>query len=206
MKSFIEGRSSSSETSSDEETNHQREEHQDDSTSSKRSYDCTFCRRGFTNAQALGGHMNIHRKDKAKAKAKGKQLGTSSNNNLFTKEEYIMAPNSFIPHQISSQASSFYSMFESSQGNFYSSNNFPNRNPPSPAAAYAFQYEFLNPTRYESLSSSTNYQELLGPNLSLQIGPSHHVMSTDEVRKGIPNNEGDVVDLELRLSHYPYNN
>ncbi|XVE59311.1 hypothetical protein DITRI_Ditri05aG0035800 [Diplodiscus trichospermus] len=31
-----------------------------------RSYDCTFCKRGFSNAQALGGHMNIHRRDKAK--------------------------------------------------------------------------------------------------------------------------------------------
>ncbi|KAL0548166.1 hypothetical protein IC582_012612 [Cucumis melo] len=34
----------------------------------KRPYECTFCKRGFTNAQALGGHMNIHRKDRAKAK------------------------------------------------------------------------------------------------------------------------------------------
>ncbi|XP_028106671.1 transcriptional regulator TAC1-like [Camellia sinensis] len=30
-----------------------------------RSYTCTFCKRGFSNAQALGGHMNIHRKDRA---------------------------------------------------------------------------------------------------------------------------------------------
>ncbi|KAG8376938.1 hypothetical protein BUALT_Bualt09G0116100 [Buddleja alternifolia] len=30
------------------------------------SYRCTFCKRGFSNAQALGGHMNIHRKDRAK--------------------------------------------------------------------------------------------------------------------------------------------
>lgn len=33
-----------------------------------RSYECNFCKRGFTNAQALGGHMNIHRKHKAKLK------------------------------------------------------------------------------------------------------------------------------------------
>ncbi|KAD5317615.1 hypothetical protein E3N88_17561 [Mikania micrantha] len=33
-----------------------------------RSYECNFCKRGFTNAQALGGHMNIHRKDKTKFK------------------------------------------------------------------------------------------------------------------------------------------
>ncbi|KAL0451117.1 UNVERIFIED_CONTAM: Transcriptional regulator TAC1 [Sesamum latifolium] len=33
-----------------------------------RSYRCSFCKRGFSNAQALGGHMNIHRKDRAKLK------------------------------------------------------------------------------------------------------------------------------------------
>ncbi|KAI6698320.1 hypothetical protein NL676_018439 [Syzygium grande] len=31
-----------------------------------KSYTCAFCRRGFSNAQALGGHMNIHRRDRAK--------------------------------------------------------------------------------------------------------------------------------------------
>ncbi|KAH7843933.1 hypothetical protein Vadar_022524 [Vaccinium darrowii] len=33
-----------------------------------RTYDCSFCKRGFSNAQALGGHMNVHRRDKAEAK------------------------------------------------------------------------------------------------------------------------------------------
>ncbi|CAI9760782.1 unnamed protein product [Fraxinus pennsylvanica] len=33
-----------------------------------KSYRCTFCKRGFSNAQALGGHMNIHRRDRAKLK------------------------------------------------------------------------------------------------------------------------------------------
>ncbi|KAJ8558133.1 hypothetical protein K7X08_004899 [Anisodus acutangulus] len=31
-----------------------------------RSYECVFCKRGFNTAQALGGHMNIHRKDKTR--------------------------------------------------------------------------------------------------------------------------------------------
>ncbi|PIA60463.1 hypothetical protein AQUCO_00300162v1 [Aquilegia coerulea] len=31
-----------------------------------RSYRCSFCKKGFSNAQALGGHMNIHRRDRAK--------------------------------------------------------------------------------------------------------------------------------------------
>lgn len=28
-------------------------------------YECVFCKRGFTTPQALGGHMNIHRRDRA---------------------------------------------------------------------------------------------------------------------------------------------
>ncbi|GMI71756.1 ZINC FINGER PROTEIN 1, EMBRYO DEFECTIVE 3022 [Hibiscus trionum] len=31
-----------------------------------RSYTCTFCQREFRSAQALGGHMNVHRRDRAR--------------------------------------------------------------------------------------------------------------------------------------------
>ncbi|XP_062189849.1 zinc finger protein 10-like [Phragmites australis] len=31
-----------------------------------RSYTCTFCEREFRSAQALGGHMNVHRRDRAR--------------------------------------------------------------------------------------------------------------------------------------------
>lgn len=31
-----------------------------------RSYTCSFCKREFRSAQALGGHMNVHRKDRAR--------------------------------------------------------------------------------------------------------------------------------------------
>lgn len=37
-----------------------------DETSAGRFYECTFCKRGFSTAQALGGHMNIHRRDRAR--------------------------------------------------------------------------------------------------------------------------------------------
>ncbi|XP_019162938.1 PREDICTED: probable transcriptional regulator RABBIT EARS [Ipomoea nil] len=33
-----------------------------------RSYTCNFCRREFRSAQALGGHMNVHRRDRARLK------------------------------------------------------------------------------------------------------------------------------------------
>ncbi|KAE9594374.1 putative transcription factor C2H2 family [Lupinus albus] len=33
-----------------------------------RSYSCNFCKRDFRSAQALGGHMNVHRRDRARLK------------------------------------------------------------------------------------------------------------------------------------------
>ncbi|KAJ0967269.1 hypothetical protein J5N97_024186 [Dioscorea zingiberensis] len=56
MKS--ETKASSDEAESAEQVN--------DDAGTGRSYECMFCKRGFTTAQALGGHMNIHRKDRAK--------------------------------------------------------------------------------------------------------------------------------------------
>ncbi|PVH65472.1 hypothetical protein PAHAL_1G000700 [Panicum hallii] len=34
-----------------------------------RSYPCSFCKREFRSAQALGGHMNVHRRDRARLRA-----------------------------------------------------------------------------------------------------------------------------------------
>nr|GEY65728.1 transcriptional regulator TAC1-like [Tanacetum cinerariifolium] len=53
---------------SDEPKPPSEEQQQPSTPQTPRSYECNFCKRGFTNAQALGGHMNIHRKDKAKNK------------------------------------------------------------------------------------------------------------------------------------------
>ncbi|MCD7452346.1 hypothetical protein HAX54_016274 [Datura stramonium] len=33
-----------------------------------RCYACSFCKREFRSAQALGGHMNVHRRDRARLK------------------------------------------------------------------------------------------------------------------------------------------
>ncbi|KAF5738910.1 hypothetical protein HS088_TW12G00106 [Tripterygium wilfordii] len=54
-----------SKSSSEEETDRS-EQANEDYSGIGRSYECVFCKRGFTTAQALGGHMNIHRKDRAK--------------------------------------------------------------------------------------------------------------------------------------------
>ncbi|WMV43394.1 hypothetical protein MTR67_036779 [Solanum verrucosum] len=46
-----------------------------------RSYTCTFCRREFRSAQALGGHMNVHRRDRARLHQAPPQYASNSIHN-----------------------------------------------------------------------------------------------------------------------------
>jgi hypothetical protein len=39
---------------------------EDDDEGTRQPYKCTFCRRGFPTAQALGGHMNVHRRHRGR--------------------------------------------------------------------------------------------------------------------------------------------
>ncbi|KAI4371933.1 hypothetical protein MLD38_010227 [Melastoma candidum] len=65
----------------------------------KRSYGCTFCKQGFTNAQALGGHMNIHRKDRTKGKGHQHLSGTSSDDKKLKDHVIHINPGPVFPRQ-----------------------------------------------------------------------------------------------------------
>ncbi|QHO27434.1 Putative transcriptional regulator RABBIT EARS [Arachis hypogaea] len=54
------------------------------STWPPRSYTCNFCHRHFTSAQALGGHMNVHRRDRARLKQSSSSLGEDNQQNAIT--------------------------------------------------------------------------------------------------------------------------
>ncbi|XP_027164902.1 transcriptional regulator SUPERMAN-like [Coffea eugenioides] len=47
-----------------------------------RSYSCSFCKREFRSAQALGGHMNVHRRDRARLRQSPPRDGQYSLLNL----------------------------------------------------------------------------------------------------------------------------
>ena len=182
------------EISSDEESDKQEEAQDHDTAGTKRSYDCTFCKRGFTNAQALGGHMNIHRKDRAKAKQVTTPNSSLQNPN---EEEFMALPFS---SEFSNQPTRHCTL--ESQRNcdmYFHPPPAPNysRNQPSPPYAHAFQHEFHHNPRSQPMNFN---QELRGANLSLQIGPSH-VDNANQVRRGTQ--EDSEVDLELRLGHDP---
>ena len=51
-----------------------------------RSYSCSFCNREFRSAQALGGHMNVHRRDRARLKQ-----SLSPHNYVFQHQNHIQS-------------------------------------------------------------------------------------------------------------------
>jgi hypothetical protein len=176
------GKQGGSETSSEE--NDDRQEHVKDEMGSKRSYECTFCKRGFDNAQALGGHMNIHRKDRAKTKKiRSPSLPNKANEDDYIPSTYISPvscePSKYSPAVFEAQLQRNYHMYfqPHPHANFHQSDLFGSR----------------------SQSWSFN-QQLLGANLSLQIGSMQ--VEDDGMKRGV--NKAEEVDLELRLGHDPY--
>lgn len=53
-----------------------------------RSYSCSFCRREFRSAQALGGHMNVHRRDRARLKQSPTDQLVLPQNHAFDPSNY----------------------------------------------------------------------------------------------------------------------
>ncbi|KAF0927541.1 hypothetical protein E2562_034180 [Oryza meyeriana var. granulata] len=60
-----------------------------------RSYSCSFCGREFRSAQALGGHMNVHRRDRARLKLCGVAeggAGGEQNHGMPPHQSYMIQP------------------------------------------------------------------------------------------------------------------
>ncbi|CAM0957232.1 unnamed protein product [Alopecurus aequalis] len=57
-----------------------------------RSYSCSFCGREFRSAQALGGHMNVHRRDRARLKLSGMREGDGSDHGMPLHQGYMIQP------------------------------------------------------------------------------------------------------------------
>ncbi|XP_031096815.1 transcriptional regulator TAC1-like [Ipomoea triloba] len=174
---------SSSSDSCGEESEHGPEKFSDENAGVGRSYECTFCKRGFTNAQALGGHMNIHRKDKLKAK--------QPCNNQQKSAEFSKKPKSNhaqIDHEVYAQISS---QQQQEQSFCYSSSR-----------AYVKYHQFFFPSsnpsyQFQVLDHRGHYRNFAlhgDADLSLRIGSPD-----DEEQERKEGMEVSEVDLELRL-------
>ncbi|KAF8388204.1 hypothetical protein HHK36_026870 [Tetracentron sinense] len=143
-----------------------------------RSYECVFCKRGFTTAQALGGHMNIHRRDRPRISRQPTTIASVSN-----KPDKEYACTGFFP-PVSS---------------------YPPLNSPAPEAQMNYHMYLppstsstAHPHTYHADDSQIQKQRFLGlfgenrsTSLSLQIGPT---CIEDREKE-------DELDLELRLGH-----
>ncbi|XP_030470028.1 transcriptional regulator SUPERMAN-like [Syzygium oleosum] len=148
----------------------------------KRSYECTFCKRGFTNAQALGGHMNIHRKDRAK----GKQAPSASPTMRKIYDPYVISSNHI--GSKSGRVPPDYDLGKDDEAQ----RNYCHK---------GLQASAMNPNNYlESLHSLQRGDDIiLDASLSLRIGPSN-MERTCEVKR---DENREEVDLELRLGRDP---
>ncbi|CAN6677329.1 unnamed protein product [Malus baccata var. baccata] len=178
-------------TSSSDEDQVRSDDHNSGAATVKRSYECTFCKRGFTNAQALGGHMNIHRKDRVKPMQHISGTSSLNANHYSNEDQYISMSTSHHHHQYSSVplssqgVSGYYPVFD--QMNYQRYFQPTGSNPRIP-----YGYDLDDSSVGLSSHSLGMNQELWGTNLSLQL-------EDDEFRRGVWSN--DEVDLELRLGH-----
>ncbi|KAD3068587.1 hypothetical protein R6Q59_017392 [Mikania micrantha] len=65
----------------------------------RRNFTCNFCNKEYKSAQALGGHMNVHRRDKARL---GLSSSPSVDPNPNPNPNFISPPIRYLPYHYSS--------------------------------------------------------------------------------------------------------
>ncbi|WOL09889.1 transcriptional regulator TAC1-like [Canna indica] len=141
-------------------------------------YECTFCKRGFSNAQALGGHMNIHRKDRARDRrpSLAPPLIQERVEESYSSCYYLPATESFRGYAMYSPA-------------------------PGSASSSAYSGDQENATMGTGGGSRTQYDVSLFAGEELRLSLSTIEFGGRERRRQEVE-EGEL-DLELRLGHRP---
>ncbi|KAK4848200.1 hypothetical protein QYF36_010269 [Acer negundo] len=183
--------------SSSEETD--RSEQASDEMGTGRSYECVFCKRGFTTAQALGGHMNIHRKDRAKNRPItlvppiSDKVDRESNYGGFRSYMQVQSyPTHYaMPPEVQGNYQTFFPESTWSDRSMHSTTYHGGDN------SYGKNPMYLNPFGDDWRSG----------NLSLRVDQSDHVPDDDDdedkEKRGGDGEDDDELDLELRLGHDP---
>ncbi|XP_059625187.1 transcriptional regulator SUPERMAN-like [Cornus florida] len=171
------------------------------SSAAGKSYDCIFCRRGFTNAQALGGHMNIHRKDRAK----NNNIVTPSSCSIFNstkiEEDNYYANPIFYQLPISSYPLHYYSSAPNNNAQQISYQTcFPSSSVSGTKPfSHTHHHHAINDQNPHSLNSLGELNWQTG--LSLQFDSWHPEDHDEKRNRGAIQEDG--LDLELRLGQDP---
>ncbi|RCV08979.1 hypothetical protein SETIT_1G370300v2 [Setaria italica] len=68
----------------------------EDDEGTRQPYKCTFCRRGFPTAQALGGHMNVHRRHRGRPAAPA-AAAQGSSSSCYEQQPYVYSTTRTMP-------------------------------------------------------------------------------------------------------------
>ncbi|XP_014503006.1 probable transcriptional regulator RABBIT EARS [Vigna radiata var. radiata] len=138
-----------------------------------RPYSCTFCKREFRSAQALGGHMNIHRRDKARLKQNHHTIKSllGNNNHPFSAPLISTQINCGLTHShnYSSQATTISTTRSLSQQNNFSPSSSSSsilRQMGSPNSEQAMEYSFVETSLSMGMSTTMFGQNSSPPNIS----------------------------------------
>lgn len=176
-----------------------------------RSYTCTFCRREFRSAQALGGHMNVHRRDRAKLRQSPPVPATEPSLSSASSSAVIFPAQDFAgnggglclfyslqtPNVPFSPITSMTAYMESSPSTLLSISPYQTCNLVSP----------LHFTATTSTPDPLCHTEKLGPSVSVddnnQEDNNNDCTSHEEETNYYMEETEEELDLELRLGSRP---
>ncbi|KAI3460946.1 hypothetical protein Pfo_017609 [Paulownia fortunei] len=162
-----------------------------------RSYECEFCKRGFNTAQALGGHMNIHRRDRARNKP------TSTNSNK--QEENHFGPRFYhlIPASSYNQSVNHHFVHHDHQPSLSFSTYFP----ASTSSTRPLYRSHLLDQRYCSNEFDRHQQQPENQlthddwRMSLDLDYTPTILEDLEKNRQVVMSQKEELDLELRLGN-----
>ncbi|KAK9266914.1 hypothetical protein L1049_027173 [Liquidambar formosana] len=171
-----------------------------------RSYTCTFCRREFRSAQALGGHMNVHRRDRARLHQtqpnsnNPSSSSTSSSTLLIPTQEFVAANGGLcLLYQIPNNPNGVFTHTTmntciDSPSTLLSISPYPPNNLMSPCPPPSINY----PVTPSGIHSSLCHSSKAEPVVSMDNDTND---DNDNINKDPAAIE--ELDLELRLGHTP---
>ncbi|KAL2331345.1 hypothetical protein Fmac_018926 [Flemingia macrophylla] len=162
-----------------------------------RSYTCSFCRKEFKSAQALGGHMNVHRRDRARLRQSPPtdqaQQGPMLNLNLD--------PSTYDPNNSTSSLSLLPSSSSTLKPVTCTLPLFVSPTPPSASSELKKSWVVVDGILLNPLSTTTSehFKSKLPESLPSGVGEYGHALAREDGCKVLKKGEVLRMDLEIGL-------